>query len=124
MTYTPYSHWTREELFSHCKRQCIHYGCEDLINEVSEIIYDLNWNPIVDYDGCTLVQDKLHPYVPCLIHDYDWLVNGGGIEFDRNFVENLCKFGMERWKVAFMFMGVRMGWILWYKWKYLWKRLR
>ncbi len=113
----PYRFWTKEELYSHCERQCRKYGAENLIIELKKIIFDSRWNPIEDYNGCNVIQDKHHPYPPCLIHDYQWMVEGGGYDTDVNFRSNLKAFGTPKVKSVLMFIGVRCGWIFYYKWK-------
>jgi len=115
--YKPYKFWTREELFNHCEKQCIEYGGEDLISELKKIIFDTRWNPMDDYNGCNVIQDKHHPYPPCLIHDFRWLVEGGGICTDREFRRNLKIFKTPKTISVLMFIGVRIGWLFYYKWK-------
>lgn len=111
---TPYRYWTRTELFRHCQEQSEEYGFD--ISEVKEVIFDDRWNPITDFNGCSLVQDPLHPFYPCLKHDYDWIVGTGGIESDKRFYENLKKSGMISFKARVWYIGVRLGWVLYYKW--------
>jgi hypothetical protein len=110
----PYKYWSRLELFEHCKIQSELYGFN--IEEIEEVVYDDRWNPSEDFNGCTLVQDPLHPFYPCLKHDYDWIVGVGGIDADRRFYNNLKKSGMITLKAKIWFIGVRLGWVLYYKW--------
>jgi hypothetical protein len=120
----PYYFWTRQELFKHCERQCEKYGCSDLIAEFKEIIFDERWNPIEEYNGCNLIQDKHHPYPPCLKHDFDWLVLGGGYKTDVEFRLNLKRFGTSKKKSVLMFLGVRAGWFFYFKWEKMFKRFK
>jgi hypothetical protein len=111
----PYKYWTREELYLHCTKQVGPYNFSIL--EMKEVIYDKRWDPVKEFNGCTLVQDPLHPFWPCVRHDYDWVVGNGGIEADRRFYNNLKQAGMLSFKARMWFIGVRLGWVLWYKWK-------
>lgn len=122
--YNPYRFWTHEQLFLHCEKQCYHYGQEDLIPLVKEIIYDVRWFPMKDYNGCNMVQDMFHPYVPCLIHDYRWFVEKGGLKTDIEFRTNLQNFGTSKSRSIAMFYGVRLGWFFYFKWNKMFKRLR
>lgn len=111
----PYKYWNRGQLLEMLQYQAIDFGIDTFL--VKKICYDKRWNPSVDYNGCTLVQDKLHPFLPCFIHDYRWIVEGGGLDSDLEFRINLQKSGMsnlESWK---WFVGVRLGWLCYYKWK-------
>ncbi len=110
----PYKYWSREELFNHCKVQAMMYDFS--IEEVKETVFDDRWNPSIDFNGCSFVQDPLHPFYPCLKHDYDWVVGVGGIDSDSRFYENLKKTGMLSLKARIWFLGVRLGWSLYYKW--------
>jgi hypothetical protein len=85
--------------------------------KIKEVVYDSRWNPAKDYNGCTLVQDPLHPCWPCCKHDYDWIVGVGGIKTDTEFYNNLKKSGMLSLKARVWYIGVRLGWLLWYKWR-------
>lgn len=120
----PYQFWTREQLFEHCVVQCQWYKCEDMIPVFESVIFDERWDPIVDYNGCNVIEDRLHPYPPCLKHDFDWLVLGGGIAYDIDFRKNLKKFGESPNMTVVMFVGVRIGWLCWYKWDKMWKRYK
>ena len=107
----PYYFWHRWELESHLLRQCTWFNREDLTDEIREAVYDKRWNPITDYNGCSFVQDKYHPYVPCFLHDYHWIVLKGGLKYDNAFQENLKSFGMKKNKAKRWFWGVRLGWL-------------
>lgn len=108
--YQPYKLWDRDELYVHCLRQMKEYGCSELRETVKEVIFSDKWNPMTDFNGCSVIQDKIHPYIPCLIHDYRWLVGEGGKEADIEFRNNLEKFGTPNPRRFFMWVGVRIGW--------------
>lgn len=114
--YTPYRYWNRYQLFNHCEKICIDNNALDLIDELKEIIFSDKWNPMENYNGCNVVQDRFHPYPPCLIHDYRWLVGEGGKMSDIEFRNNLRKFGASKVRSNLMYIGVRLGWIFYYKW--------
>ena len=113
--YYPYQFWTRDDLYDHIMIQCDKFGFDK--KEAEEIIYDNRWNPTLDFDGCTLVQDPIHPFYPCLKHDWAWRVMGGGIEHDVEFRRDLITANMYGFKAKKWFLGVRIAWVLWYKWK-------
>lgn len=110
----PYKFWTREELFDHSIKQSNYYGY--IYNDkIKDACFDLRWDPIEEYDGCTLIQDKFHPYVPCLLHDYTWKVRGEGKKYDIEFRKNLILFGTNKIRAWLMFFGVRIGWLFYKK---------
>lgn len=115
MAKQPYKYWTREELYLHCMKQAREYGFDVL--EIKQVVFDKRWNPVEDFNGCNLVQDVYHPFYPCLKHDYDWIVGNGGIESDKHFYKLLKQSGMVTAKARLWFYGVRLGWLLYYKWK-------
>ena len=111
----PYRNWSRTELYDHCLRQADQYGFDK--DEMYEVIYDKRWNPVCDFDGCSVVQDPIHPFYPCLKHDHDWIVYGGGIEYDMEFYLNLKKTNLVNRKARLWYIGVRTAWLFWYRWK-------
>ena len=111
----PYKYWTREELYLQCMKQARVFGFDPV--EIKETIFDKRWQPSQEFNGCNLVQDEFHPFYACLKHDFDWIIGNGGIEADRTFYNNLKKSGMRTIKARFWFLGVRAGWVLFYKWK-------
>lgn len=117
--YKPYKLWTRDNLYANALSQAMfyQYDKERNLNFIKKICYDKRWNPMEDYNGCNVVRDHHHPYVPCLIHDYDWVVNGGGYWTDVRFRNNLIKFGKSKFVANLYFVAVRLGWLLFYKWK-------
>jgi len=122
--YRPYKFWDREQLFSHVEAQCNYYKCEDLIPLFREIIYSNDWNPIHDYNGCNVIQDKHHPFPPCLLHDFRWIVDGGGLWTDIEFRNVLQRFEVTKVQANKMFIGVRIGWLFYFKWSKMWKNYK
>ena len=114
MSGTNYKYWSREDFFSFLKKQAHDFDIS--LELTKKICFSDKWNPPVDFNGCNLVQDSFHPFLPCFIHDFRWIVEGGGIESDREFRTNLIKAGFSKWKAQTWFVGVRIGWILYFKW--------
>ena len=115
----PYKYWSRDLLHEFLIKQCIDYGIDSFM--VKEMCYSEKWNPKFEYNGCTFVQDELHPFLPCFIHDYRWIVGEGGLDSNLEFKTNLIKAGFSKSKALKYFLGVHLGWILYYKWKHLLK---
>ena len=117
MTNTPYRYgWSRQLFYEFLIHQAIDFDISTFL--VKQICFDYDWNPVADYDGCTLVQDKFHPFLPCFIHDYRWRTGQGGLDSDLEFKINLQKSGMSKFESWKWFFGVRLGWLFYYKWKY------
>ena len=112
---TPYKYWTRKRFEEHFLEQSKDYPID--VNKMMMMIYDKKWNPIIDYNGCNVVQDKFHPFYPCFEHDYEWFVNGGGKKYDVQFNKRLLEFDVAEYVAKLMYYGVRIGWCLWIKWK-------
>jgi hypothetical protein len=109
----PYKYWTLTDLCEMLIRQADNKGFNPI--EIGRMVFDNRWNPITDFDGCTLVSDHLQPFLPCFIHDYRWAVEGGGKHTDIEFRENLLKFGFPKWKANVYYIAVRIAWITYYK---------
>lgn len=115
---TPYRFWTRDLLYAMLVPQALNFGYdEDFIDELHDMVYDERWNPIDDFNGCNIVQDHYHPFLPCFIHDYRWIVEKGGLESDKEFKHNLIKCGVSKARAEIYYIGVRLGWVCYYKWK-------
>ena len=111
----PYKYWDKEDLYRLLINQARDFRIDP--EDVYKAVWDLEWNPIQEYNGCNCVQDDYHPFLPCFIHDYHWVVKGGGIEYDRIFRTNLMKAGFSKVRAYAYFYAVRAGWIFYYKWK-------
>ena len=115
MSKQPYKYWNRGQMLEHLIPQCIDFDISTFL--VKEICYDSRWNPKRDFNGCSVVQDELHPFVPCFIHDYRWVVGEGGLRSDIEFRRNLILAGFSKFKAYKYFIAVRIGWLFYYKWK-------
>jgi len=85
--------------------------------DLHAIVYSEEWDPAQDFNGCNLIQDDLHPFLPCFIHDYRYIVYGGGNTYDKEFKSNLIKSGFSNFRAWSFYLGVRLGWYFYYKWK-------
>ena len=114
----PYINWTRQELYEHLIRQLKSNGLLPTYKEAAySACFDPRWNPLEQFDGCTLVQDEIHPFFPCFMHDYRCIVLGWSNEYDLAFRDDLIKFGFKKWKANLYYLGVRVGYYAYYKWK-------
>lgn len=116
MANKPYRHYSREQIFELLKHNCNESGMQDYVYKCKVAAFDPRWDPS-QYDGCTGVGDPLHPFPPCFIHDWEWTVNGGGKQSDRNFLKDCMKFGLiSKKKARRWYLGIRIAWIFYYKW--------
>jgi hypothetical protein len=121
MAKTPYRFWSRNDLFWKLKQQAGEYYCNDDIMEftLKNACYDTRWNPAKDYNGCNIIQDDLHPFLPCFLHDWRWITRQNAKEADLEFKNNLVKFGYKRWKANLYFWAVRIGYLFYYQFKHI-----
>lgn len=114
----PYVNWTKEELFWHLKKQAIEYKCchPDMFYLIKQAVYDERWNPSEQFNGCNFVQDDLHPFLPCFVHDWRWITNQDVKASNKEFEHLLLEFGYSKWKAKLYYIGVTMGWHCYYKW--------
>lgn len=119
----PYKNWEPADLREHLNKQVLSLN---LSTEVSKLwiqlindAFDTDlWNPIMDYNGCTLLQDRDHPCPACFVHDFMWICGYGGIKSDYIFKHLLRLKGMKRGASNRWWFGVRVGWIFYFYWKY------
>jgi len=114
----PYQHWTRDQMFDHLRSQAEMYGYDnDEIETIKAMVFHDEWNPMLEFDGCTAVSDVLHPFLPCFKHDFNWRVFGGGKWADVEFKSDLIRCGVKPFKAWRWYTGVRVAWNLYFKWK-------
>lgn len=119
----PYKTWTKKELELKLKDQCLYYKLSLLVySMVGDSINDESWNPVLEFDGCTLVQDHDHPCLPCWLHDYHWISGMGGWRSNLIFYWLMLDTGVKKWEAKRRWFGVTLGWYLYYKWIYAAKR--
>ena len=115
----PYKFWNRNQLFQHLKTQLDYYSFMDDDNYtlLKDACYDERWIPMLDFNGCNIVQDDLHPFFPCFIHDWRWITNQDAKEADYELYYNLKKCSVPEFRARIYYLGVRIGWYCYYKWK-------
>ena len=119
MSKKPYKYWSRNDLFWKLREQAVDvsYCDADVLYTIKSACYDNRWNPSEEFNGCNVVQDDLHPFLPCFLHDWRWITNQNTLLADQEFKKNLLIFGYFNFKASLYYYGVRLGWLLWYKWK-------
>jgi len=123
MNYTPYINWTKSDFATHIKMLANKFDLRLPIKKLIEkALLDEGWEPIKDYDGCTLVQDLYHPCLSCFVHDYLWKSGQGGKDADSLFFWLMTKEGLSKNKAKRRYLGVRLYWLFWSKWIHLSKR--
>lgn len=88
-------------------------------NAVVEAAYSKHWSIEKDYNGCTAVQDYLHPSPACTIHDYCWITGMGGRKADNIFYHLMLAEGMKKAKAKRRWFAVRVAWFAYFQWKYI-----
>ena len=83
-----------------------------------EAVDSKEWDYKEEYNGCTIVQDYLHPSPACWIHDYTWITGMGGKDADRLFLKLMLLEGMPKFKALRRFSLVRIGWFTYFNFKY------
>lgn len=113
----PYKFWTRDKLADALVGQAKYFNYhEDEIEFIKSICYDKRWDPIKEFNGCTLIQDVYHPFIPCFIHDYLWIIEGPSIKSNKRFYKDLRKCGMKQAKARRWYTAVTIA-IPYYKLK-------
>jgi hypothetical protein len=123
MKYTPYINWTKSDFSTHLKNLATDLGLGVSIKALIEAaLMDERWDPIQQYDGCTMVQDMYHPCLSCFIHDYLWITGQGGRDADALFRYLMKAEGLPIGKIKRRWLAVRIYWLVWSKWSNLRKR--
>jgi hypothetical protein len=121
--YKPYTFWTKAELATHLKNLVFKLDMGKEVNVLIEEAMTSNlWNPTMDYDGCSFVQDVYHPCVSCFIHDYLWRTGQGGKKSDEIFYYLMLEEGIYKNRAKRRWLAVRIGWVFYYKWIHIKKR--
>ena len=116
----PYIYWKRSEFISHFHKQDKDYNVG--LDIIHEAVYSRKWEPATDYNGCNVVQDDLHPFLPCFIHDYRWVTDKRSNKYDLEFRSNLLRFGYSKTKANMYYLAVRVG-SLYYKIRDKWQEI-
>ena len=121
--FRPYKFWTRTQLGDHLKNLSFAlnagFGVRTLLEEA---LTSEDWDPTMDYDGCTACQDMYHPSISCFLHDYLWRTGQGGKESDELFYLLMLKEGMLPRMAKRRWLAVRIAWLFYYKWYHFFKR--
>ena len=117
---TPYRDWTRNEIFWKLKKQVVDYHANNdyMDYTIKNACFDERWNPMEEYNGCTLVQDDIHPFLPCFIHDWRWVTRQDVPASNIEFKENLLAFGYSKFKAQLYYIAVTLGYYLYFKYKH------
>lgn len=123
----PYKNWRENELK---EALVLHINRLDISPEfkhhwrnlVIDAFSDPNWNVLKDYNGCTAVQDYLHPCPACFVHDYTWICGYGGSISDRIFFHLMIAEGMPRKMALRRWVAVRLAWFGYFMWVYVFTR--
>lgn len=75
MGYQPYKDWNIETFKLVLLDQVSVLDTNESEKEMIRVLIkmamkDTMWNPKLDFDGCTAVQDTTHPDVACFLHDW------------------------------------------------------
>lgn len=123
MDYTPYIKWTRSDFNRHLKNLATEFKLGKEIKTLVEVaLLDERWEPLKQYDGCTLVQDMYHPCLSCFLHDYLLITGQGGKDADSVFKFLMEAEGFTSGKIKRRWLAVRLYWLVYAKWKHLSKR--
>jgi len=114
MPKNPYKYWTRRQLYDLLLIQAMEFKISP--NDLFNAVHDRSWNPMLDFNGCNCIQDEYHPFLPCFLHDYEWVVGKGSNEVDLKFKDNLIKAGFSKFRAWKYYLAVRLGWLAYYKW--------
>jgi len=112
----PFNDWERDDFKYRFEKQCDQYKAPEwLVQLYFTACYDDSWNPKLDFDGCTTIQDLKQPCGPCFVHDWMWKTGQGGKVSDKLFYHILIATGCAKWKAKLMYCLVRIGWAIKYK---------
>ena len=117
--YHPYRYWTKTHLAEHLIHMTYEMDAGPTVRDlIEESITSDRWDPTIDFDGCSIVQDIFHPCLSCWIHDYCWNTGMGGKEADELFYYLMLKEGVSPARAKRRYIGVRIGWFLYHKGKH------
>lgn len=105
----PYIHWDLDFLFEKLLKQEFIYKYGYSKTDLENMVHSKRWNPLKEFNGCNVVQDDLHPFLPCFVHDYRWIAEGRTNKADKEFRNNLLKFGYSTVKATMYYFAVRVG---------------
>jgi hypothetical protein len=74
------------------------------------------------YDSSTLIKDEYEPRVAPFLHDYMSRCGYGGYKSDFIFKEILKLTGSSKYRYTRDYIGTRVGWNGFFKWKHMFKK--
>jgi len=120
MKYTPYINWSKTEFNTHLKSLANKFDLPVPIKAlITAALLDERWDPLQQYDGCTLVQDMYHPCLSCFIHDYLWISGQGGKDSNKVFFYLMLKEGFSESKAKRRYYGVSLYCLFYAKWAHI-----
>lgn len=122
MTNNPYKFWTVVDLNDHLLHQAEQYKCPEWVFQIVAESFQGEWDPVKEFDGCSIVQDTTHPDLACYIHDFMWRTGRGGYTADSIFLEVMKMQGLKKGRYIRRWVSVRAGWAFYHSWKHLIKR--
>jgi len=105
----PYKYWTLTDLQMKLFDQVRIFGYKYTNTEITQMVHSKKWVANMDFNGCNVVQDDLHPFLPCFIHDYRWMTDGRTTKADKEFRSNLLTYGYSTFKAQMYYFAVRVG---------------
>lgn len=113
----PYVNYTNTELKELLIQQHGFTNAPDYIIDLIEMAFQDSWNPVMEFDGCTVVEDFTHPDVACFIHDWLWVTGKGG-EFSNKLFYKLMRWGgMSKQISRRRYIAVKLAWNFWFRFK-------
>lgn len=121
MRLEPYKYWTSEQMESiivdSTSKMLIDPKLKVLIIDLMvSVVYSDDWDFSDEFNGCTFVQDALHPSISCLFHDYANLTGRGSLRADKLFYELMRIEGLSKFRSKLRMYIVRIAYIFFFSW--------
>ena len=113
----PYKNYENEKLKELVVLQFTHCNCPPHIGRLIDLAFQDTWDPVKEFDGCTVVQDFNHPDLSCFIHDWLWRTNKGGEYSNKLFYKIMLWEGAPKNKARRRYIAVKIMWSIWYRFK-------
>jgi len=113
----PYKNYNNKELKDLIELQYNKSNSPDYIQPLIDLSFEDSWDPINDFDGCTVVQDFNHPDLSCYIHDWLWRTGKGGRFSNKLFYKLMRWEGVSKRQARRRYIAVSIMWKIWYKFK-------
>ncbi len=113
----PYKNYTNKQLKELIVLQFMNSDCPPYVGEYVNLAFEDSWDPVNEFDGCTVVQDFNHPDLSCFIHDWLWRTGKGGDFSNKLFYKIMRWEGVSKSLAKRRYMAVKIMWNIWYKYK-------